>query len=467
MRDPLELVAPTRVHHRAFWPVLGLISIAAFGIRVANTLLTTQRFGVTDSAYYHLQANLLATGGGFRDPFLWLFFKRVVPTAFHPPLFSTVLAVPSLLGLGTELEHRIAACVIGTVAVILISLLARRLGGSRVGLIAAGLAAIYPNLWQIDGLLFSEGLAAALVVLALILAYRLLDQPTYSRAIALGAVIGLGALTRPETILLTVLLAVPITLRASGVPSRRLGHLAASFVAAILVMTPWLVRNLTTFEKPVLFSTNGDAVLGVANCPATYYDSNVVGYWAPCASLTRRQSASAATARLEESTNAAQLRSAGLDYLWSHRARFAKVVVWARLARVWDVFPNPMNNIRVTQGEGRNQKVLIAGLAMYWAVAFLAVCGARLLYRRRGPPLWPLLTPFVVVCVVAVYAYGAIRFRAVAEPSLLVLAAIAVDAIVSAVFPSPESLPGRPFSTKMNGTRRSLRSGAGSGSASF
>ena len=428
MRDALEPVALTRANGRVFWRVLGLISIVAFGIRVANTLLTTQRFVVTDSAYYHLQANLLATGGGFRDPFLWLFFKRVVPTAFHPPLFSTVLAVPSLLGFGTELEHRIAACVIGTGAVILISLLARQLGGSRVGLIAAALAAIYPNLWQIDGLLFSEGLAAALVVTALILAYRVLDQPTYPRAIALGAVIGLSALTRPETILLTVLLAIPITFRTRGGSSRWLGHLAASLVATALVVTPWLVRNVTTFEKPVLFSTNGDAVLGVANCPATYYDSNVVGYWAPCASLTPRQSASAATARLEESVNASQLRSAGLDYLWSHRARFAKVVVWARLARVWDVFPDPANNVRLTQREGRNFTVSMAALVAYWAVAVLAVGGARVLYRRRGPPLWPLLTPLVVVCVVAVYAYGAVRFRAIAEPSLLVLAAIALDA---------------------------------------
>ena len=428
MRDVLEPVALTRAHGRAFWRVLGLISIAAFGIRVANTLLTTKRFGVTDSAYYHLQANLLATGGGFRDPFLWLFFKRVVPTAFHPPLFSTVLAIPSVFGLGTELEHRIMACVIGTLAVVMISLLARRLGGNRVGLIAAALAAIYPNLWQIDGLLFSEGLAATLVVTALLLAYRLREQPTYPRAIALGAVIGLCALTRPETILLTVLLAIPITFRTRGGSSRWLGHLAASLVATALVVTPWLARNLTTFERPVLFSTNGDAVLGVANCPATYYDANVVGYWAPCASLTPRQSASAATARLEESVNAAHLRSAGLDYLWSHRGRFAKVVVWARLARVWDVFPNPANNIRVTQGEGRNPRVLMAGLAMYWMVAGFAVGGARVLYRRRGPPLWPLLMPCVIVCVVAVYAYGAIRFRAVAEPSLLVLAAIAVDA---------------------------------------
>ena len=44
---------------------------------------------------------------------------------------------------------------------------------------------------------------------------------------------------------------------------------------------------------------------------------------------------------------------------------------------------------------------------------------AVVLRRRRGPPLWPLLTPFVVVCAVAVYAYGAVRFRAIAEPSLL------------------------------------------------
>jgi hypothetical protein len=44
---------------------------------------------------------------------------------------------------------------------------AAQVGGRRVSLVAAGLAAVYPNLWVNDGLLMSETLAAlttALVV---------------------------------------------------------------------------------------------------------------------------------------------------------------------------------------------------------------------------------------------------------------------------------------------------------------
>ena len=437
MTDTVPGAAPRNAGTpKSFRTGLALITLGALVVRVVNVLLTTRPLGLEDPSYYHLQANLLADSAGFRDPFSWYFFKRAIPTAFHPPLFSTVLAVPSWLGFRTPLEHRLTACVIGATIVIGIGVLGRYLGGNRLGLIAAGIAALYPNLWQIDGLLFSEGLAASLVVVALLLAYRLRERPRFPTAIGLGGAIGLAALTRPETILLLVILATPIALRARAMrTSRRLALAAACIAATALILAPWLVRNLTSFEKPVLFSTNGDAVIGVANCPETYYNKGLLGYWAPCARTidTRPVRAPGGKPRVqkyEESVNAANLRDAGMEYLWSHRGRFATVVVWARLARVWDLYPHPVNTVRLSESEGRYHNVAVVALITYWIVLALAIAGAIVLHRRRGPPLWPLLTPLVVVCVVAVYAYGAVRFRAVAEPSLILLAAVAVDAML-------------------------------------
>src|SRR6185436_7085564 len=153
-----------------------------------------------------------------------------------------------------------------------------------------------------------------------------------------------------------------------------------------------------------------------------------------------------ATANDDETANAAALRKAGLDYFWDHRGRFASVVVWARLARSWDLYPDPANNVRLAKAEGRDYDVAFVAMLVYWVVAGLAIGGAVVLRRRRGPPLWPLLTPFVIVCAVAVYAYGAVRFRAIAEPSLLLLAAVAVETILvragRRAAPAPEVVPG-------------------------
>jgi 4-amino-4-deoxy-L-arabinose transferase-like glycosyltransferase len=419
---------------------LAAITGVALAVRVVSILLDTQRLSLADPTYYHLQANLLADGGGFRDPFAWHYFHHSVATAFHPPLFSIVLAIPSWFGFGTLLEHRLAAAVIGTTTVVGIGFLGRRIGGPRAGLIAAGVAAVYPNLWQIDGLLFSEGLAASLVVVALLLAYRLRDRPSLPAAAGLGAVIALAALTRPETILLIVILALPITfcLRdARG--ARRLALAVACVAACALVLAPWLVRNLTTFDKPVLFSTNGDAVLAVANCPLTYYNHDLLGYWSLCAgdttpAATPRSTTRGAGGGGDESVVTSRLRTAGLDYLRAHRGQFFGAVLWARLARTWDVWPDPANSLRIARIEGRDYDTSAVALVSYWALAALAVAGIVLSRRRRGPPVWPLLTPLVVVCAVAVYAYGAVRFRAIAEPSILVLAAVAVDAAVTRLF---------------------------------
>ena len=43
------------------------------------------------------------------------------------------------------------SALVGTVTVVLVGLLARRVAGERAGLIAAAVAAVYPLLWLADG----------------------------------------------------------------------------------------------------------------------------------------------------------------------------------------------------------------------------------------------------------------------------------------------------------------------------
>jgi hypothetical protein len=70
------------------------------------------------------------------------------------------------------------------------------------------------------------------------------------------------------------------------------------------------------------------------------------------------------------------------------------------------------------------------GLAAASAAALvpLAAAGALVLRRRRAG-VWILLSPIVVVSVAALLTYGNQRFREPAELSLVVLAAVALDAL--------------------------------------
>jgi 4-amino-4-deoxy-L-arabinose transferase-like glycosyltransferase len=58
-----------------------------------------------------------------------------------------------------------------------------------------------------------------------------------------------------------------------------------------------------------------------------------------------------------------------------------------------------------------------------------AVAGAVLLLRRRAR-VWPLLSTAVVVVLTTALTYGQQRFRIADEPSLAVLAAVSVVAVV-------------------------------------
>ena len=97
-----------------------------------------------------------------------------------------------------------------------IGLLGRRLAGDRAGIVAAGIAALYPFLWINDAVVLSESLLALTTALMLIAAYAFWRMPSPWRAAALGAAIALVALTRAEGALLFALLGVPVVLMGAG-----------------------------------------------------------------------------------------------------------------------------------------------------------------------------------------------------------------------------------------------------------
>jgi hypothetical protein len=76
--------------------------------------------------------------------------------------------------------------------------------------------------------------------------------------------------------------------------------------------------------------------------------------------------------------------------------------------------------------------VLRIGIFFYWLLVPFAVIGVVAL-RRRGRPLWVLLAPILVVCLVAMATYTSLRLRYLAEIPFVVLAAAGVVALSSFV----------------------------------
>src|SRR4051794_32883447 len=179
---------------------LAIVALAALAIRTAATIYHRDYPVIGDALTFHLEGGHLAHGEGFRRVF------EDVPTAEHPPLFICLIALFTLLGADGFLAQKLLLGLVGTVSVVLVGLLARRVAGERAGLVAAVLAAVYPLLWLADGSLMSESLYGPLIVAVLLAAYAYLDARTVRRVAVLGALIALAALTRGEAVLLVALL---------------------------------------------------------------------------------------------------------------------------------------------------------------------------------------------------------------------------------------------------------------------
>ncbi len=258
----------------------------------------------------------------------------------------------------------------------------------------------------------SETLYGLLVALALLAAYRVLDGGGVAAGAALGAFIGLAALTRTEALLLLPFLALPVVLRAGGGARARVVALVATGLATVVVIAPWTVRNWIQFDSPVLISINGAAVLAGANCDGVYRGEDT-GLWLPdCATRERG---------LTQAEQEDVWRRRGLDYVGDNLDRLP-AVAGVRLLRVWDLW-QPR---RATLSEGRDRSVQTAGTGMYYLLVPLALWGAILL-RRRGETLIPYVATVATVCVSAIAGYGIPRFRHGAEIAIVVLAAVAVD----------------------------------------
>ena len=403
-----------------FRTALPFVALLAFAVRVAYVLANRHTPVAGDALIYHLEGGNLADGEGFHRV-----YETGMPTAEFPPMHIIMVAAADLLGLHGTQDQKLFFAAVGTITVVLVALLARAVTRSeRAGLIAGLLAATYPMLWLPDGALMGETTYGVFLTGALLAAVGFVRTPTVARAALTGGLLGLAALSRGEAIGLLVLLVIPLAWRAAPAWRRRLALGAVAFGAFALVLAPWEARLLTTFDKPVLISNNASGVWVGANCHDTYYGP-LIGSWKfQCYGTDRVPG--------DESERFAVYRRRGMDYLADHAGRLP-VVVAARLGRVLDVYQPWGQGAFLASAEGRNVKAQRAGLLAWWLLVPWAIAGAVLLRRRREPALLVLLAPVALVLLVAATSYGSTRFRFAAEPGLVVLGAVAVDAVLGAL----------------------------------
>ena len=405
-----------RTHHFTPNDARLMRSFVAIGAVIRVVYLLTKwnlPLALNDSIYYSGQAHQLAHGRFFRE----LFVDR--PGAEHGPLTSLLMA-PVSFGDDYLRWQRCVTVVCGILLVWLLGALGARLGGSRAGVCAAGIAAVAPNLWVNDGLVMSESVSMLLVACVLWFALDALEHATRRSFVLLGVALAFAALARSELILL-----VPLVLLWLGVWRRRAGlttlkALVPTAAAVLAVLAPWVVFNLARFENPVLLTTNDGTTWLGANCDDTYSGETLGGWSLRCvvADVDYQYDE-------EPSVRSARQRSIAVRYVRDHLADVPAVVV-ARVGRTLDLH-GLSDLVRQDVGEERPEWVAWTGIVTFWAMAVASAVGALRLGRRHR---WLLLLPCIVVLCTTVLFYGGHRIRSSAEPSLVLLSAMALLAAI-------------------------------------
>jgi len=248
--------------------LIGLVLAVALAVRLVHFCQ------VRDSPLY--QYVTLDEKGNHEFALAVLQDRLPAASYYKAPLYGYSLAgVYALLG-DASIRARLVQCILVAVSPVLTALIAARLFGWAVGLIAGLWAAVF---WTF--VFFSTELldAAPACVFYLLLAYLLVawDDRRWTKWLACGLALGLGAVTRPNILAFAPVLAVTVVVvgrrrdRTNAAPRHAgtgpLLHAVALTIGCCLVVLPVTIRNRVVGGEWVLLGAYGGMNLHVANNP--------------------------------------------------------------------------------------------------------------------------------------------------------------------------------------------------------
>ena len=322
---------------------------------------------------------------------------------FHPPLYLYFLGVP-FAATGSLVAVQYLQCLVGALLVPALGLLGRSAFCEPAGLVAAGLAAFYPELIWFAAHFWAETLFTVLLWWAI---ERLLASDARGSgwaAVGAGLLFGLAILTRETVLYFLPFAALWLAWRRPGGVRRA----ALVVVASLLVVLPWTVRNWVVFDAFVPVSTAGALNLWQGNTRLTrqqVYEE----YWAVRGRIPKYEHA----------------RARAREAILERQPLWILEKLRSELPEFWAVHAQPIVHVeRGAYGIVRRPLALAAVavvLVPYLAVLALFVVGLARLPSGRAPLLVLAFLVFYVLLHVAAHGYP--RYRLPVMPALFLVAA--------------------------------------------
>jgi 4-amino-4-deoxy-L-arabinose transferase-like glycosyltransferase len=415
--------------------VLAAILLLALTVRVAVIAADGGYEPANDAFEYDYYAQSVAAGEGYPQSG---YLRQGGPTAIRGPGYPYLLGGAYAVADDSKTVGRLLGVVLGTLTVLLIYLIAKRLWGRRVGLLAAGMAAVFPPFVLLSRELHSEVLFIPLELGAVLCALNFRRSGgELGWAAAAGVLCGLAVLTRNTALVL--LLCIPLGVLV-GRPKLRLASLRAPLVvliAAALVVAPWTIRNAVQFGRFIPVTTSaGITTAGVYN-EASFRDSDTHGAWRD-PQIVPMFTPLFVTTGIDEGAVDAVLRREARGFAWDHPGYVAEVFAW-NLLRMFELADGSVvdGGGRTVDDRGIGSATPMTERVGVLLAALLALCGAVAMARSRSRagsspgkrpaiptgPFFLWLLPIAILLMTAPIN-GLPRDRLPADPFLLILAAI-------------------------------------------
>jgi 4-amino-4-deoxy-L-arabinose transferase-like glycosyltransferase len=397
------------------------ILAVALGARLAWAIYATEepiRLLSGDAYSYYFYGKQLASGHDLVS------YATGEPTAYYPVGYPAILAVPFWIVQHTPIPDNLPMAgsllnvVFGTLSVGLVFVIARRIFGTHVGLVAAAITAVWPNLVFYVATLQVE---TAFIFLALAAVAVLVTHdwstgpPSRARLLAFGVVLGLSTLVRPFSLLFLVGLVVALLVAGSGW-RRALTGLGWAGLALVLVLTPWTVRNLVVMDAPIVFSTN----MGDTLCLDRSLDSTGKFRFVDHAGC-----APAGTPEVER--NSENIGKA-IGFVFDHPDKEFELI----LERAWNIMENDHDGLVAVELDkikpflGHRLRTILTRTAdgFFYAMLVLGAIGLPAFFRDRRPARLLVVIAMLSLIVVPIGLWGTPRFHMPVLPFLAVSAAV-------------------------------------------
>jgi 4-amino-4-deoxy-L-arabinose transferase-like glycosyltransferase len=400
-------------------------------LRVAVSIYLGDRVvdlpGTADQISYHTLAQRVLAGVGFSFPKEWWPVTAAnAPTAHWSYLYTFYLvAVYRLFGAHPLAARLIQAVLVGIFHPWIVYKLGRHLLGSAVGLVGAGLTALYTYFIYYAGTLMTEPFYILAILAGLYLVVLIADRRSeqelkkpgkrlYGLAVQLGLTLGAAILLR-QLILLLIPFYFLWILWVGG--RRRVLPLLISSMVIVILILPFTWFNISRFHRFVLLNTNAGYAFYMSNHPI--YGNTFIPI---LPSETYIRLIPPEIRHLDEAALDQELLKEGMKFITDDPQRYALLSI-SRIPAYFMFWPTTASGLL-----SNLSRVFSFGLSlpfMLYGLILLFIRQKKSIKEWTISPFFILILFIIIYSVIHILSWALIRYRLPVDAVLLIFAGYA------------------------------------------